>query len=391
MRYISTVFLAGFMLVASAAHASMVFAKCNPAHPCGTPTPTTTPSPTVTPTPSPTPTPTPTATPSPSPTPTATPTATPTPGIITATNCPQPAVCSNVTCPTSTNWKNPLDFGAVGNGVHDDTSAVQATINVGDVCFPSGKTFLVNASVGVSSGKKLQAGMIGGAAPIILNTNSTFCNGIGCALFALGGDNISVIGMDFEGSNTVPPQWNGQQPQGYNIPVATENSTARNNLFAGNIFNRWFGQAELEMYSGTCQDATGTVVAFNSFKNSGLYGFVTDGVRGASIHDNTYFDASDGAENDSSGTGQCAGDIWNHETVTVVNGDGYDRSGNQCTALTGGAAGGADYSANVVQNSSVSGTGSPSGSCLWKSVVGSPSTYQATYTNDTCTNGCSIR
>jgi hypothetical protein len=244
---------------------------------------------------------------------------------------------------------------------------------------------VVNGSLSVPAGGKLQAGMIGGAAPIISNTNSSFCNGIGCALFEIAGDGSSVIGLDFEGQNVAPPQWNNY-PQGYNIPLVVGGTSSRNTLIVGNTFNAWFGQAEIEFYSSSCLDATGSVVAFNSFKNSGLYGFATDGTKGVSIHDNTYLDASDGAENDSSGTGQCAGDTWNHETVTVVNGDGYDRSGNQCTTLTGGAAGGGDYSANMVENSSISGSGSPSGSCLWESVVGGGS--PATYANDTCTNGC---
>src|SRR6266851_5281057 len=340
-----------------------------------------------TPTPTPTPTPDP---PTPTPTPTPKPTPTPTPrGAITATNCPRPAVCSSVACPTSTNWVNPLSFGAVGNGATDDTNAIRSALNTWDVCFPSGFNFLVNGSLSVPAGEKLQAGMIGGAAPIISNTNSTFCNAIGCALFEIGGDGSSVSGLDFEGSNPAPPRWNNY-PQGYNIPLVVSNSSARNTLIAGNSFNAWFGQAEIEFYWSSCMDATGYVVAFNTFKNSGLYGFVTDGAKGGSIQDNTYLDASDGAENDVGGTGQCAGDTWNHETVTVVNGDGYDRAGSQCTTLTGGAAAGANYSANVVQNSSISGS-SPSGSCLWMSVVGGTSSDQATYTNDICTSGCSTK
>ncbi len=263
---------------------------------------------------------------------------------------------------------NPLSFGAVGNGATDDTNAIRSALNTGDVCFPSGFNFLVNGSLSVPAGEKLQAGMIGGAAPIISNTNSTFCNAIGCALFEIGGDGSSVIGLDFEGSNPAPPRWNNY-PQGYNIPLVVSNSSARNTLIAGNSFNAWFGQAEIEFYWSSCMDATGSVVAFNTFKNSG---------------------ASDGAENDVGGTGQCAGDTWNHETVTVVNGDGYDRAGSQCTTLTGGAAAGANYSANVVQNSSISGS-SPSGSCLWMSVVGGTSSDQATYTNDICTSGCSTK
>ena len=111
--------------------------------------------------------------PTPTPKPTATPTPTPGGGAITATNCPQPAVCSNVTCPTSTNWKNPLDYGAMGDGTHDDSAAIQAANNAGDVCFPSGHTFLVTvpgsgASINISQNSKhWQAGMIGGAAPIL--------------------------------------------------------------------------------------------------------------------------------------------------------------------------------------------------------------------------------
>ena len=56
---------------------------------------------------------------------------------------------------TETTIFNPLDFGAIGDGKHDDTQAVQACINSASnvqsftlhpssfIHFPSGKTFLV--------------------------------------------------------------------------------------------------------------------------------------------------------------------------------------------------------------------------------------------------------
>ena len=52
--------------------------------------------------------------------------------------------CPIVNTPTGEVETSPMDFGGVGDGVADDTNAVQAAINAGTACkIPAGKTFLV--------------------------------------------------------------------------------------------------------------------------------------------------------------------------------------------------------------------------------------------------------
>jgi len=254
---------------------------------------------------------------------------------------------------------------------------------VGDVCFPAGYTFLVNSSLSISSNNKHWQAASGGTPAIIKNTDSTHCNGMGCGTVVINGvSGTSIIGLDFEGSNTTPPQWNNY-PQGYNDAIGGLGTGLANTLIAGNTFNAWFGQAEVEFYANSCNSDFGNVIEYNTFKNCGLYGSVLDNFQNVSIHDNTSTDCSGGQENDNS-SGCAGGNVWNHETLNVINGHGYRAS--MCTVLTGGAAAGANYSGNLVENSSVSG----SGSCLWESVVGGTSSDQATYTNDTCSNGCQV-
>jgi len=91
-------------------------------------TATPTPTPTATPPATPTPTQSPTVTPAPTPTPTVTPTATPTP------------------TPTSSAY-DVMTYGAIGNGIADDYSAIQSAINAcgtsgGVVLFPPGTYYL---------------------------------------------------------------------------------------------------------------------------------------------------------------------------------------------------------------------------------------------------------
>lgn len=358
--------------------------------PTATVAPTTVPTATRTSTPTATQTPVPTATPTVASTATRTATPTPTPsasGTISATNCPQPAICSTVTCPTSTNWVNPLNYGAVGNGMTDDTTAIQNAINAGDVCFPPGYTFLITPTPIIigTAGRHLQAASSGGlsAKPAVIKVTN-YTNGHWWFRYSVA--NVSIIGLDFEGNNGPPAQFFTGNDQ-WSIPLELW-AGANNTLIAGNTFNAYWGQAGVEFYGGgTCANTGGTV-AYNRFSNAGLYGVALDAVQNVHANPNTYVDASSGVENDTSS--QCTGgNVFDHETMSCVYGQG-DQGGGLCAYLTGGSAAGVNYSGNTVQNSSVSGTsnnGHPSS--LYEYATGGTSD-QAVYLNDTCTNGCQI-
>jgi hypothetical protein len=276
----------------------------------------------------------------------------------------------------------PDAYGADPTGATDSTAALKLALSAGDVCFPAGSTYLLDSPpITISTDNKhLQAATVNlkgvsGPPAVIKHTNTT----TGHELFVLSSPTgTSIIGLDFESTNIAPAQWNNY-PQGWDIPIYALGNSIADTLIAGNTFNAWWGQAEVEFYADPCNSGAGNVIEYNTFKNCGLYGPVVDGFQNVSIHDNSMTDCSDGQENDNSG--QCAGNVWNHETLLTIYGDGYQSTG-QPTLLTGGKVGYND-SGNIVENSSVSGPGS---SLCQKNRGSAP----ARYSNNTCVSGCRI-
>jgi hypothetical protein len=310
---------------------------------------------------------------------------------ITKTNCPQPSVCSLVTCPTSTNWVNPMNapYDAAGNGVTDDTAAIQAANNAGDVCFPSGHTFLITvpgsgASINISQNNKhWQAGMIGGAAPILKQSgvpSSCSASNDQCFLTLITSSGGSLIGLDFEG-----PYHNSTSTYNEWDLAVRANGAANNWLAAGNIFNGFGGDGEIELYGGNSATPciTGWHVAYNSFNWTGNYGFVVVAGQNNAADHNTTLEGAEGVENDN--TNQCTGgNTFDNELVTANVGAAWQRSTgrNHYTCLTGGCTA-ANYSGNTVSNSIVTGTQS----CICINNGATP----ATYANNTCTSACQTR
>jgi hypothetical protein len=94
---------------------------------------------------------------------------------------------------------NVLDFGAVGDGVADDTAAIQAALNVaGRIYVPSGT--YSHTELTLSSNTTLIGA---GRGNVTFVSRSTI--GTGNQISATSLDNISISGIKFAGQNTTIP------------------------------------------------------------------------------------------------------------------------------------------------------------------------------------------
>lgn len=86
------------------------------------------------------------------------------------------------------------DFGAVGDGITDDTVAIQAALNSGskEIIFPAGSTYIINGGLSSSTaGQVIRAY----GATIKLKNNATFKG-----MFTLNGAGSSVMGGTWDGN-----------------------------------------------------------------------------------------------------------------------------------------------------------------------------------------------
>jgi hypothetical protein len=291
---------------------------------------------------------------------------------------------AKLTAPSLVNPVNPLDFGAKCDGATDDTAAFQAAVNAGDVLVPAG-TCVINGTVAVRvSNKHIQC-----EGTILKRTTGYKYN-----MFLIGNEaynstvytNDSIVNCNFVGANSVAPAFFDKDARHYDIPVETYGIV--NNFFlAGNSFKQFFGQSMFQTYSPT-DAGSGDVIVHNTFTSCGYYGPVFVAHRNGYIGHNVLIDCALGVENDDPGQ-MSGGNIIEYNQITAVHGYGAPDMG-AAVLLTGGTAGGANYSTNIVRYNKVTGAGSASvktlPSIIWQKASGGA----ALYLQNTCANGCKV-
>ncbi|WP_125469692.1 hypothetical protein [Caballeronia telluris] len=281
---------------------------------------------------------------------------------------------------------SPLAFGAKCDGVTDDSAAFQAAVDTSDVKVPAG-TCVINATVEITvSNRHLEC------SPGTTLTQTGKGGGRIFNIFSRTGDVLtgnSIVNCNFVGTNTAAPQYFDDDARHYNIPVQTQDRVSKFMLI-GNTFSRFFGQSMFQTY-GRVDGGSGDVVAYNVFKSCGYYGPVFVAHTNGYIGHNILVDCALGVENDNA-TQLSGGNLIEYNTISAIHGYGAPDM-RSAAMLTGGVAGGADYSTNVVRYNSVRGTSDPGG----VHGAGRPShIYQrapqgaAQYWHNNCTAGCVV-
>ena len=360
---------------------------------------------------------------------------------LTLTATPTPL--GGITPPTLIN-KQTFVAGAVfgghmvhGDGITDDSAAMQAAVNAGDVYVQSGNYAILNQVTISTNGRNIQCqcntpsgvctaaidsngiitNTISGISTYFVNTATSTWN-----MFSIGSaNNTSIFYCGFKGVNyNATARTLGTT--GFNQFVTMAGwagATANNTRLIGNDFNGVPGMIAAVLVHGNMSPndqppPSGTVISWNTFQHCGYYGIQVDASQspGTTISYNRFNDCSGMVEGNVT-TPKATADTdllidHNHLTFTYGIGAAETNCGSLLgfcglQGLTGGSnASGApfDYSGNTVSNNTVdcqslaSATGN--GQCTIQetancSGIGTPPACNATYTNDTCTGNCVIK
>ena len=272
--------------------------------------------------------------------------------------------------------QTPQAYGAMGDGVTDDTAAFQLALNHGDLSVPPA-TYLINGNIYVPSYRRVQCQP--GA-----NLHTTRHDGHESGVITFKAvSNSSVIGCTITGSNTstVPvldrDQWN------YLIWVSSSN----NIVVTGNTLKYAFANGALRFDGeGSSNTPSENIQAtYNDFESNGYYGLVTISANNVQALHNRFVDSSCCAEANSPTTDQSMRNVYAYNYMTSVNGNAAT-CGKSCDAgifFTGGKApSNFNYGTVQVHDNYITGkntrliTNADSGST------------PPTYTNNRCLDGC---
>lgn len=164
---------------------------------------------------------------------------------------------------------NVQTFGALGNGSHDDTTAIQAAINAlptqgGTVYLPAG-TYVITDAINLRNALRILGD--GNSATVIYQTN-TAKNG-------LQGTDILSLGLeDFRLSGPTTGT-------GCGISLTRVNDAATNYVVATNLYVRTFGSHGIYMTNGIVSSFTNVVAEINAGHGFNLVGLA--GIAGTSV------------------------------------------------------------------------------------------------------------
>ena len=159
------------------------------------------------------------------------------------------------------------DFGAVGNGTTDDTTAIQNALNSGikQITFVPGKTYLINGGLTCSTAG---VNIIATGATIKLKNNAA-----SLSMLTLTGANSTVNGGTWDG-NKDSGNSTGDTSASFNVRMAADYCTVKNIT----SINTW----------GMSIKGFGNFMSAlnNNIKNTGIYGIFFDGSTSVSHYGN---------------------------------------------------------------------------------------------------------
>jgi hypothetical protein len=252
---------------------------------------------------------------------------------------------------------NPRQFGAVGNGVSDDTAAFQAAI-YGSIDVPD------NRSIRCLPGA------------ILLNPTRAGGNQ---TLWWRGTENGTLSDCTLEGTNTgSPPGYDKEREFNFLVLVSAVGGKGGHIVIKHNVFKDGWGNSELQLYGNDDSGPVHNVIVFdNEFSNCGYYGVALVSAIYSYVGYNRATDCSIGQEPDDSGQ-TLQGNIFERNYLKRVHGTGYT---DVPMFLTGGQVLKFDFSRTRVINNVCD------GAQLKESTAGP----RAIYANNRCINGCLAR
>jgi len=298
------------------------------------------------------PTPTPSGTPTPSPT--ATPSVTPTPS----------------STPTPSGAVNPRSYGAVGDGVHDDSAAFASALAVSNV-FVSPGTYLINQTV-VVQGRTIQCD----PAAHLETTRHDSSNTAIFRVMAPGNSNVNHCYLSGSNDPLHPAFTLSEQANTLLQDWCWGSNCAA--TFDSNTLSGTWANAAISVYGN---DSTGPVngatITNNTFRGCAIYGVALVSSTNALVANNDLTACALGSEADDLGQIN-TGNVFRNNSLHPGNGMGYTSYGGMMTFLTcGQTVSDFNYSGNICDSNNLD-VG------IQLDEGGSTTPYVAKYTNNLC-------